>query len=373
MPTSLAEPDPRPESGVALDFQRFEAGYLLADAWLNLERHASLPTQTLGFIAALARSLLAGVNIAVFLGRGEGGIEALIPLCRAQSYAARWRLAGAREVFEPGDALCAGERGATLLAQVLARDPHALCLDRIPASSLLIPALHEAMRGRGLVSVRPARGCPTIPLDAGWGQGESFLNAGRRSDFRRAERRAAAMGAVFHEIIAPDPGEFDTLFDEAIAVEMNSWKRAAGSAIACDPAKEAFARAWFRHACEEGSLRIAFLRIGHKAVAMQLAVVSLNRYWLFKIGYDEAYRSCSPGNLLMLHSLRHAARAGLEAYELLGEAEPWIADFWTRESHECVRVRTYPFNPRGALALAQDGVEWLRWRLRRPKRKASGM
>ncbi len=365
MPTSLAAPDPRPETGVALDFQRFEAGHLLTDAWLRLERHASLPTQTLGFIAALAQSLLAGVGIVVFVGRGEEGIEALIPLCRGASYAARWRLAGACEVFEPGDALCAGEQGAALLAQVLARDPHALSLDRIPARSLLIPALRVAMRGRGLVSVRPARGCPTIALDANWGQGESFLNAGRRSDFRRAERRAAAMGAVFHEIIAPDPCEFDTLFDEAIAVEMNSWKRAAGSAIGCNPAKEAFVRAWFRHACEQGTLRIAFLRIGHKAVAMQLAVVSLNRYWLFKIGYDEAYRSCSPGNLLMLHSLRHAARAGLEAYELLGEAEPWIADFWTRDNHDCVRLRTYPFNPRGLLALAADGLVWLKGRLRR--------
>lgn len=368
MPTSLAEPDPRPESGAALDFERFEAGHLLADAWLRLESHARLPTQTLGFVSALAESLLAGVRIAVFVGRGEGGIAGLIPLCRAPAYATRWRLAGAREVFEPGDALCDGPEGAALLARALAGDPHALTLDRIPAASLLIPALREAMRGKGLVSVRPARGCPTIALDAGWGQGETFLNAGRRSDFRRAERRAAAMGAVFHEIIAPDPAEFDMLFDEAVAVEMNSWKRAAGSAIGCDPAKEAFARAWFRHACEQGTLRIAFLRIGHKPVAMQLAVVSQNRYWLFKIGYDEAYRQCSPGNLLMLHSLRHAARAGLEAYELLGEAEPWIADFWTRESHDCVHLRTYPFNLRGALALAADGLVWLKERLKRRPR-----
>ncbi|WP_343609710.1 GNAT family N-acetyltransferase [Novosphingobium sp.] len=348
-----------------LDFARFEAGHLLADNWLRLERYAHLPTQTLGFVEALAGTLLEPEDIAVFVGRGPQGIAALIPLCREPKGTARWRLAGAREVFEPGDALCDGEEGAALLAQALVRDGRPLDLDRIPASSLLIPALREAMRGRGMLSLRPARPCPTIALDASWGQGDSFLNAGRRSDFRRAERRAAAMGAVFHEIIAPDPAEFDMLFDEAIGVEMKSWKHAAGSAIGCDPDKEAFARAWFRHACDQGKLRIAFLRIGHKPVAMQLAVVSLNRYWLFKIGYDEAYRACSPGNLLMLHTLRHAARTGLEAYELMGEAEPWIADFWTRDSHECLHLRTYPRNWRGAAALAQDGLGWLKERLGR--------
>jgi hypothetical protein len=241
------------ETGLMLDFARFEAGHLLADNWLRLERYACLPTQTLGFVEALAGTLLEPEDIAVFVGRGPQGIAALIPLCREPKGTARWRLAGAREVFEPGDALCDGEEGAALLAQALVRDGRPLDLDRIPASSLLIPALREAMRGRGMLSLRPARPCPTIALDASWGQGDSFLNAGRRSDFRRAERRAAAMGAVFHEIIAPDPAEFDMLFDEAIGVEMKSWKHAAGSAIGCDPDKEAFARAWFHHACDQGS------------------------------------------------------------------------------------------------------------------------
>jgi hypothetical protein len=58
--------------------------------------------------------------------------------------------------------------------------------------------------------------------------------------FAARARRAAAMGAVFHEVIVPDPAEFDALFDEAAAIELRSWKREAGSAMLCDPAKEAF-------------------------------------------------------------------------------------------------------------------------------------
>lgn len=349
----------------SVGFERFAQGQLLAEAWERLERHASLPTQGLGFITALSRSLLADTLIEVFVGRGAGRVQALIPLCRAPGYFARWRLAGACEVFEPGDALCDGPDGAQHLAQAMASDPRALTLDRIPATSPMVGALRAAMRGRGLVSVRSAAPSPIIALTPAWQQPEACFNAGRRSDFRRAQRRAAQMGPVFYEVIAPDPGEFDRLFDEAIAVELQSWKRESGSAIARQPEKEAFFRAYLRHACLRGSLRIAFMRIGRHAVAMQMAVVHANRFWLLKIGYDESHGACSPGSLLMLHTLGHAAREGLEAYELLGGMEPWIAGLWTQDSHACLRVRTYPFNLRGAAAFIGDGALWLRERLKR--------
>jgi hypothetical protein len=105
-------------------------------------------------------------------------------------------------------------------------------------------------------------------------------------------------------------------------------------------------------------LRIAFLRVDRRAIAMQLAIESGGAWWLFKIGFDESFARCSPGSLLM-HTIGHAARSGLARYELLGEVEPWIAQLWTREEHPTLRVRTYPFGLRGAAALVQDGAFWL--------------
>ena len=100
---------------------------------------------------------------------------------------------------------------------------------------------------------------------------------------------------------------------------------------------------------------------------MQMALESLNRYWLFKIGFDESFERCSPGTLLMLHTIGWAANRELEAYELLGNLEPWIAQFWTREQHDCVWVRAYPFNARGAVAFAADAFAALRKRLARAR------
>ena len=348
-----------------ISFARFREDAALVHGWHRLEAAAALPTQTHAFTAALADTLLAGADLRVFVAPGPDGLAALLPLCRDSGPLARWRLAGADEVFEPVDLLCRDSAATRALAGALARQSRPLDLDRIPSGSPLIPALQAAMKGRGLVSIRPSTPSPTITLDAGWQEPESQFNAGRRSDFRRAVRRANEQGEVAFEIVSPGPDDFDALFDEAVAVELRSWKREAGTAIAVDAAKERFFRAFFRAASEAGSLRIAFLRIGGRVVAMQMALESRGRYWLFKIGFDEDYSRCSPGTLLMLHMIGWAARRGLAAFELLGDVEPWIAQFWTREQHDCVRLRTYPFNPAGAAAFAADGTIWLRRRLAR--------
>jgi CelD/BcsL family acetyltransferase involved in cellulose biosynthesis len=266
-------------------------------------------------------------------------------------------------VCEPNDALGRDEEAVGQLAKAILRDRRPLEMDRIPAGSRLIPALREALRGKGWVSVRPATPAPTIALESGWKNPSDRFNSGRRSDFRRAARRAAEMGELSFEILSPSSGEFDALFDEAVAVELRSWKRDAGTAIAADQAKERCFRHFFRSACERGTFRIAFLRIDGRAVAMQMALECLDRFWLFKIGFDEDYARCSPGTLLMLHTIGWAAQRELRAYELLGNVEPWIADFWTRESRDCVCLRAYPFNARGAAAFAADASAWLRKRL----------
>ena len=349
----------------ALPFDRFCEDPALVGAWQRLEASASLPMQGHDFAAALTRTLIADAKVEVFFIRDGAGIAALLPLSREPRPFGRWTIIGAHQMCEPDDALCRTPDCARQLADAIVRDNRALEVDRIPAGSPLIPALKEAMRGKGWVSVRPAIPAPTISLDSRWQDPSSRFNSGRRSDFRRAARKASEFGQVSFEILSPDPAEFDPLFDEAVKVELRSWKRDAGTAIAADRAKEDCFRQYFRSACERGTFRIAFMRIDGRAVAMQMGLEWQDRYWLFKIGFDEGFERCSPGTLLMLHTIGWAADRKLSAYELLGNVEPWIAQFWTREQHDCVCVRAYPFNARGAVAFAADAIAWLRRRLAR--------
>jgi CelD/BcsL family acetyltransferase involved in cellulose biosynthesis len=351
----------------ALPFDRFCEEEALVRGWRRLEATASLPMQSHAFASALACTLLAGAPIEVFHIRKGDDVPALLALCRQPGRFARWTTVAAHQVCEPDDALYRNAGAARLLADAIVGDGRAVELDRIPADSELIPALRSALRGKGWMSVRPATPTPTISLDPRWKDPASCFNSGRRSDFRRAARRAGEFGQVSFEILSPGPGEFDALFDEAVGVEARSWKREAGTAIAVDRAKESCFRHYFRSACERGEFRIAFMRIDGRAVAMQMALEYLGRYWLFKIGFDEEYERCSPGTLLMLHTIGWAANRELRAYELLGNLEPWIAQFWTREQHDCLWVRAYPFNPRGVVAFAADAFASLRRRLARAR------
>ncbi|MGA1808440.1 MULTISPECIES: GNAT family N-acetyltransferase [Sphingobium] len=334
----------------------------LARAWERLEARADWPTQTRLFAATLNDLIAAGPSRIMTVWAGAD-LVALLPLCRDGGALARWRMIGARETYEPGDMLCNGTAAADALAGAIARLPHPLLLDRISAGSTLIPALARAVRRRGRLVVRPAMACPHIALDEGWRDPESRFNAGRRSDFRRARRKAEGCGLLQYETLAPDADNFDALFDEAVAVEALGWKSEAGTAIATDPRQAAIFRAFFRAVAQRGDLRISFLRIDGRAIAMQMAVLWNGRYWLFKIGHDAAFNACSPGGLLMLHAIGWAAQARLHSFEFLGVAEPWIRKLWTQTEHDCVQLRTYPYNLRGAAAFAVDAIVWSRQRL----------
>jgi CelD/BcsL family acetyltransferase involved in cellulose biosynthesis len=148
------------------------------------------------------------------------------------------------------------------------------------------------------------------------------------------------------------------LLEEAIQVETESWKGRKGTSLSEDKAMGEFFRRYARLASEQGILRLCFMRIGGKAVAMQLATETGNGFWLLKIGHNDEFARYSPGILLMIETIRYAARAGLRTYEFLGSAQPWIRT-WTQLERQCVSFRAYPFGVIGMAALAVDAAEAL--------------
>ncbi len=341
---------------------------MLEHGWQELGAAAILPTQHPDFVRAAAGAYLAAQPQLALQAIGAGGIEGLAPLVRDRGIAARWRMIGAEEVHEPVAPLFADAAAAERLAERLCALGRAVEFSRIPAHSPMVEALERAAARGGLLLKRRAQPSPWLALDGSWREAETHFSARRRSDFRRARRRAEAFGTVSFAMHRPCADGFEALFEQAIAVEAKSWKRAAGTAILCDPAKRAFFHDYLGAAAARGEARIAAMRIDGAMVAMQLAVVWRSRYWLYKIGFDETHGACSPGTLLMLHALGECAREGLAGFEMMGEADPWISDLWTRQAHRCLRLRFYPPTVPGLLALGKDGLAWMRRRARIPAR-----
>jgi hypothetical protein len=295
--------------------------------------------------------------------------SAIAALTRDRDWTGRLHLLG-EELFEPIQFVHANPASLAALAEALVGLGAPLHLKPVFEDSPLIAALEEAYRGRGIVVSAPCGRSPWIPLGESWSEPERHLKPGRRSDLRRAFRIAERMGPVSWAVEAPRPSELGPLLEEAFRVEAAGWKGREGSALAADALRGDFYRRYAAAASERGILRIAFLRIGGRAAAMQLAVECGGGFWLLKIGYDEAFSRCSPGMLLTRETIRHAALRGLETYEFLGQMEAWTR-VWTDRARPWFAVRSYPFRVRALWAFATDASRFLRNRLNRLARDRS--
>jgi CelD/BcsL family acetyltransferase involved in cellulose biosynthesis len=340
----------------------------IAGRWDALAGTSAMPTQRFPWV----RSSLSAFGgrpaiLAVFRGDELVGAAPLV----ASAAGGALQLLGVEELFEPSDFLAADEEALEALAVTLADAGTCLYLQRVPSGSPTPDALRRAYRGRGLVTSRPGPAFPYIPLDDRALEPESLLASRRRSDVRRARRRAEALGPVRHELLAPRRGGVPAVLTRVMAIEAAGWKGRAESALVHDPARAAFFRHWALGAAARGTLRAGFLRAGDEVLAAELGCECAGSLWLFKIGYDERAARCSPGTLLLLETIREAARRGLESVELLGEVEPWTVP-WTGLAHDAVSVRVFPASLQGGAHLARTVGHTVGERLRREPLAGAG-
>ena len=327
----------------------------LAASWDQVAVGSGSPMHHYAWVSACAETFSTQADLqVVVVGTPERPL-ALAPLIRRRSALPRLELLGVRGLHEPMDLIYKNPAAVTALVEALAQLGLPLLLERVPSESTTVAIAKQTWRGRGVVICRAAPGTPWIELDRLWGEPEPPLEAGRRSDLRRARRNAEKIGEVSCQILSPAPEQLDTLLDDAFRVEAAGWKGRHGTALTSDSVRGAFYRRYAAAACRTGILRLCFLRIGDRIAAMQFAVESEGRFWLLRIGYDEAFARCSPGMLLLRETVRHAALRGLRSYEFLGAPEPWIR-IWTERVRPCVSVRAYPARPWGVAAVTADLV-----------------
>ena len=332
----------------------------VVDDWDALAVRVPSPIQSYTWAIACAEAFDRHYALWTLVAGRPAEPLAIAPLARRRGPLGRLEFLGIDAIWEPIDFLGADERALDALTNAVVDSGLPLFLRRLPADSPVLPAVRRAYKGRGVVLSRETVGSPYIELHDGWKEPERQLSSGRRSDVRRALRRAEAIGPVRSEVLSPTPDELEPLLEEAFRVERSNWKGRTGTALACDPLLGTFYRRLAHAAAQRGIFRLSFLHIGERRAAMQLAVEYANRFWLLKIGYDEAFAACSPGILLLRGTVREAAARGLTSFEFLGGVEPWTRA-WTPLEHPCVSVWAYPFRPRGALRLASD-LAMISWR-----------
>lgn len=330
--------------------------------WEALEGKTCSPMQQYIWTDACRASLPINGELLVVAVKTGLKSGAIAPLVRLYGGTRRLEHLGVKYIHEPADFLYSDAAALKMLASTLVELGSPLFLERLPADSPTIVAIQDAFQGRGKVFLRPGKPYPRIALNEDWEEPGSQLNSGRRSDLRRAIRNAEKMGLLRYEVLSPTPGELAPLLEEAFEVEAANWKGREGSAVARDTLRGEFYRRYAAAASEAGMLRLCFMRVGGRAIAMQYAIECGGSFWLLKIGYREEFARCSPGMLLIAETIRYAASRGLNSYEFLGTAASWTR-IWTKDECASVSLRAYPTNVRGVAALAVDAVQSARNRL----------
>ena len=337
----------------------------LMPAWEALAAPAGSPMQRHAWAKAFVQAYGTEYELKVVAIGSDGEVEAIAPLATPRTGINRLGLVAGEELSEPGDFVYRDRDALERLAAGVARLSMPVLLARVVADSPTVEALRGAFRRRTIFYGRDAAPYPWIALDEGWQDPEQKFKSDRRSDLRRARRRAEKDGEVVTEVLAPDRDELEPLLEEVFRVEAAGWKGREGTALAADARLRDFFTAFAQSAADAGFLRLAFLRIGDRTAAVQLAAECGDRFWLLKVGYDEEFKRSSPGTLLMLETVRYAATQGLRSYELLGTAEAWTR-VWTETERECVALRAYPPRPGGVAAAALDARRFARRGSRAP-------
>jgi CelD/BcsL family acetyltransferase involved in cellulose biosynthesis len=335
----------------------------LAREWRALPQAQANPLLAPDWYAVAAHTFETPAD-ALALRRG-GVLAAVAPLgIDMRAGVARLQPLGVRALHEPSGLLYRDADALAALCEALIDRGQPFILQRMPYAGPLRAAMARAARRRGLLHEVETPGAPTVSFtnDGDAAAFESRLSSRRRQDYRRARRGLERLGVVTFDMRVPSESSVAAELEEAMRIEAASWKSRGGSTLLHTGKLRAFFHEYARRMAANGQLRIAFLRVDGTGIAMQIIIEHDSRFWIYKIGYDEAWAEHSPGVQLMWEVMRHACASRLAGVELLGKVEEWLT-IWTREVREYRTLIFYPFNLRGFGAVAADAAHALSQKL----------
>jgi len=330
---------------------------LIARSWNDLAEPFNTPLLQYEWISAGADALRSSEQFWITVNRLQSSITAIAPLVLIKKYGTeRLELLGASTLYEPSGFIYKDEAALKELLDAIVRIGKPLFLERLRADAPEVSMLQRLGGGKTFLSV--AGGTPFIPICTTWDKFEAGMSSDYRNELRRKKKLLENGGRMNFEILVPRPENIGPYLDEFIRVESASWKGKKRSALLFDERLRGFYYSYGKAAAARGIMRICILRVDDRAIAAALAVEEAKRLWILKIGYDEKWMRCAPGILLMHEMIRYAFEQGLEAYEFLGNEEPWIRR-WTKQAHSYVTVRVYPYTFQGLYSFALDAFRYV--------------
>jgi CelD/BcsL family acetyltransferase involved in cellulose biosynthesis len=166
---------------------------------------------------------------------------------------------------------------------------------------------------------------------------ETTVRKKKRKELARLRNRLAELGTLVTRRLRPEE-PLAPWCDAFLRLESNGWKGREGSALACNPATEAFFRDALAAARDAGRLELLSLELDGRPLAMLVNFLAPPGSFSFKTAFDEEYARFSPGVLLQLENLAILERPDVGWMDsCAAEAHPMIDSLWG-ERRAIVRV-----------------------------------
>lgn len=304
---------------------------------------------------------LTGISYVVFLSGDEP--IALFPLTRLGGRAASGGDIGLpvhTEIFL-SDCLIADPYvtlpWSTLLFEALRRDvgvsPYALRFHHTPAGGVADRAFGER---DSRIRRDPSAGracCNVAEPDS-----LTALSAKHLRNIDRLGRKAEReLGAIRHAVFEDCDAVHDGL-DVFADVEAAGWKGPDGTAtsLSCQPTALKFYRAVLREFGRTDGARVDVLTIEGAPAAAHLAIRAGATWNVLKVGFDETYSACGPGNILLKAFLERMVEDP-EIDEVSLVTNPSWARRWHMQVEPTYDIAVFARTPRGrARLLGHDAL-----------------
>ncbi len=138
--------------------------------------------------------------------------------------------------------------------------------------------------------------------------------------------------------------DVDICFDKFCHAEKASWKGKKGTAIIQSHALKEFYHSLIKRLAERGWLEWYFFTSGEKTIAAMLALRFNRKLVIYKIGFDEAYASYSPGNKLLEKMINKSFSSGeIDEIDCL-TTYPWNLN-WNMSLRAYHDLTIFPIRP----------------------------
>jgi CelD/BcsL family acetyltransferase involved in cellulose biosynthesis len=215
-------------------------------------------------------------------------------------------------------------------------------INRLPETTPTLDALANNIEGAGLI--RDFAGYASIiKIEGAIDDFHKRLSRNFSRNLTKAHNKLAKLPNV-KTVFLTGADATENELPLLMKVEASGWKKKEGTAIEQSPTLVSFYTALTKRLSALGWLEWHFLKTDGRVIAGQLGVKMGRTLALFKIGYDEEYSYCSPGNILFESVVERAYSQG-DTDEINCITDMAWHDNWVMDKRPHYDLWIYPKHP----------------------------